>query len=291
MKQYLIILALIVTGIPASAQWSVVQEYLLPRTDACGGLGSTTTVCTIGPFTTGQTGCLSSTCQAIQSGDPLTLQFGTSGDSSGCTEQTLVSVYDCTSSGGCNASNTLNTWVLHQGSPGCPTFQNVDDMDNTDCATVDPSSSGGVVGGATYITFTRSSDGACASLGTTYNGGFVELNNPGGAKLDSVASDVQTTLEDVHVMTATTVTGTDAIIQGLSSFAIESVSSPYTLQTDTGHQSLEVAVNITTGAAPTQTSLSAWPMVGSAVAWTYGAVTSSQNVSLSNFTLSNGKSQ
>ena len=272
MKRHLIILALLASlSLPAWAQWTVVQSFLGPRTTSCGGLSSQTLTCTIGPLATATSGCLTSTCQAIATGDPLTLLFGSGGDYESGTQQMLTSVSDCVTLTSGNCASSLNTWVIQHGSPGCPAY--VTGNNNTfqsDCATVDPSASGGVVGGALYITFTRNNDGG-ESLGFTYNAAFVELNNPGGAKLDSVASYSDTVSGTSHVMVATTVTGTDAILQFMDGNPA-SVSSPYTFASDAGHQAVETAVNQTSGAAPTQTGSLSNPMAGSAVAWTYGSI-------------------
>jgi hypothetical protein len=203
--------------------------------------------------------------------------FGMGGDYESGTQAVLTSVSDCVTLTSGNCATSLNTWVLHQagGTTQCPAYATGNSNTfMTDCATVDPSSSGGVVGGALYITFTRSNDGGEA-LGFTYNGGFTELNNPGGAHIDSIASDSDDTISTTHVGVATTVTATDAVIEMVDWFP-GSVSSPYTLNTDAGHQGLEYALNITSGAAPTQTTSSnAGVMAGSAVAWTYGSAAAS----------------
>jgi hypothetical protein len=291
MKRYLIILAFVgCLSLPASAQWTVVQSFLGPRTTSCGGLSSQTLTCTIGPLATATSGCLTSTCQAIAAGDPLTLLFGSGGDYENGTQQLITSVSDCVTLTSGNCATSLNTWVLHQagGITQCPAYVTGNNNTfQTDCATVDPSASGGVVGGALYIAFTRNNDGG-ESLGFTYNAAFVELNNPGGAKLDSVASYSDTVSGTSHVMVATTVTGTDAIIQFMDGNPA-SVSSPYTFASDAGHQAVETAVNQTSGSAPTQTGSLSNPMAGSAVAWTYtGAVAGS---SLSGVSLSGAKVQ
>ncbi len=255
----------------AHAQWNIVQEFLAPRTTSCGGLGSTTLTCTIGPFATATSGCLSTSCQAIVANHPSTLMFGMGGDYESGTQAVLTSVSDCVTLTSGNCATSLNTWVIQSNCSAYVTANSNTFM--ADCATVDPSSPGGVVGGALYITAVRSSDGG-ESLGFTWNLGFIELNNPGGAHIDSVASDSDDTISTTHVMTATTVTGTDAIIQFVDGDPA-SVSSPYTLNTDAGHQGLEYALNITSGAAPTQTGSLSNPMAGNAVAWTYGSAAAS----------------
>jgi hypothetical protein len=200
--------------------------------------------------------------------------FGSGGDYESGTQQLITSVSDCVTLTSGNCATSLNTWVIQHGSPGCPAY--VTESSNTfqtDCAIVDPSASGGVVGGALYITFTRNNDGGEA-LGFTWNGAFVELNNPGGAELDSIANESDLTLTKTHIMVATTVTGaSDAIVQMMDGNPA-SVSAPYVFYDDLGHQAVEYALNQTSGAAPTQTGILVNAMAGSAVAWkATGAVT------------------
>ncbi len=191
---------------------------------------------------------------------------GMSGNSGvSASQQTIVSVYDCTNSGGCNSGNTINTWT-HDGN--CEGYETQAHDHWTDCAYVlNPTS------GATYITITRSSGN---SPPTRWASNFSEISS-GVALLFNAEGTVDITTQ--CGISPTLCPGISFSLNSLNNYAIFqmigagaeqtsiSPAPPYSNATFGDHCAFSLAINTANGAAPSWTSGIAGYASGSAISF------------------------
>lgn len=260
-KWTLTFVIIVITSAAAHAgTWSTVQWVTLDRNTCNGG----------GPPLSDYPECTEALTQTLGAGHELTILFVNNSDPANVAGRSILYVYACAARGGvnndCNSSNTTETFVLHHTLPNdnCASTVQVVSGGTTsaDCATVKLTN-----GGANFITVGRTQNGKLETMGFA----VLELALSGGTpSLDSVSSGVASTLTISPNITSTTVTGNDAIAQGISSQP-QSVTSPYgTNSFFSAHFGYAYSLNTGNGAAPTWTNRLVYGASGTVVAWSDG---------------------
>lgn len=178
-------------------------------------------------------------------------------------QRTLITMSDCTAadldgSGNCTLSRT--TWTLC--GVNCQAYAS----SSSHTLSVDGGYSNSVVGGGTFITFTRS--GHNATIMERFEGALIEVASTQANSLDTVQAASDSTATNTHTLTNATILGSnDAIIQSFGGGSGQtSVTSPYTGVFD-NHFAWAVSLNTNNGAAPTWTSGGLAFGVGNVIAW------------------------
>lgn len=175
-------------------------------------------------------------------------------DANSGTSVTLSSIYDCTSSSGCNSGNAINSWVIPAGAHATATGSG-SYTENVNAAYVLSSTPGG-----TYITGTRSSNVTNEQWSMT----LFEIAPASPAAIDGITSAFDNSATTSHTLTTATVTSNDIVFQGYAGGGNHFPTPPYRIAAAYSHQAFFYATT-NDGTAPTVSNVTVGPAAGCAI--------------------------